>query len=86
MVTFAGTVKAGAILSMIVNVADVELALPQASVAKKVAVPVPVAPHPSERPPKEYVHVTAPQLSVADAPPCVLRKVVKAVVLPDPSH
>ena len=80
------SLKDGAVLSTIVNVAVVELSLPHSSVAVKVTVAEPVAPHSSESDTKSLDHVMSLHSSEADAPPLVFNQSLKASVFPDPSQ
>ena len=59
----------GGVVSCIVNVAVVVLVLPQASVAVKVTVTAPVAPHRSLNDDELLLQVTPPHTSLAVAPP-----------------
>ncbi len=65
----AGSLIDGARLSSMVNVAEVVVVFPQASVAVKITVALPVFPHSSLNSVKSFVHVTFPQASLASAPP-----------------
>jgi hypothetical protein len=47
---------------------------------------LPVAPHPSLKALKLFVHVTPLHASVATAPPLLPNQLVRCVVLPEPSH
>ena len=58
-------VNIGEVVSTMVNVANVVLVFPQASVAVHVTRAVPVAPHSSQRAVKSLVMVTVPQESYA---------------------
>jgi hypothetical protein len=69
-----------------VNVAVVELALPQSSLAVKITVADPEAPQSSLKEVKSLDQVTAPHASAAEAPPLLDSQVFKADVLPAPSH
>ena len=60
--------------------------MPQASVAVKVTVALPVSPQSSLRPVKSLLHSTAPQISVAIAPPLLPSQFSILIVLPTPSH
>ena len=68
-VASAAAITSGAVVSSIVNVAVVDVALPQSSVAVKVTVAAPVAPQSSLNASKSFVHITPPHASVAVAPP-----------------
>ena len=68
MVTSAGTLNDGGVVSSIVNVAVVETELFEGSVAVKVTLAEPVTPQPSLKVVKSFVHTTL-QASVAIAPP-----------------
>src|SRR5205085_1490150 len=85
-VASAGQLIEGAVLSTIVNVAEVLDALPQSSVAVNVTVALPVLPQPSLRPPKLLLHDTALQTSFAVAPPFEASHAFNAARLPPPSH
>ena len=76
----------GAVVSSMVNVAVVEVALPQSSVAVKVTVTAPVAPQASLKAEKSFVQDTALQLSTAIAPPWPLSHPLRSAMLPMPSH
>ena len=76
----------GFVVSSIVNVADVFELFPQVSVAVKVPLAAPVAPHPFDRDETLLFHVTPLQASVALAPPCELVQLLKSVVFPIPLH
>jgi hypothetical protein len=76
----------GAIVSTIVNVAVVLVALPHESVAVNVTVAAPVAPQPSLKPVKLFVHLTPLHTSLALAPPLLANHAANAAVLPCPSH
>ena len=76
----------GAVESLIVNVADEVEVFPQESVAVKITVAVPVAPHVSETEVKLLLQVTSEQLSEATAPPLEASQVFKPWVFPFPSH
>jgi uncharacterized protein (DUF736 family) len=76
----------GAIVSIIVNVAVVLVALPHESVAVNVTVAAPVAPQPSLKTVKLFVHLTPLHTSLADAPPLLANHAANAAVLPCPSH
>ena len=69
-----------------VNVAVVEVALLQSSVAVNVTVALPVAPQSSLNAVKSLLQVTLLQTSLAAAPPLESNHAVKAAVLPAPSH
>ncbi len=71
---------------VMVNVADVVEVLPQASVAVKITVALPAAPHEGVSTVKLFVQVTALQISVAFAPPLLFNQLFKSVVLPCPSQ
>ncbi|MBL0146585.1 MAG: hypothetical protein IPP48_13460 [Chitinophagaceae bacterium] len=79
-------VQVGACVSAMVNVALVVLLLPQSSVAVKMTVAEPVAPHKSLNAVKLFVHVTPLHASVAAAPPLLDNHAANADVLPLPSH
>ena len=81
----AGVVKVGAVVSLILKVADEVDVFPQSSVAVKITV-AGVVPHESVSEVKLLVQVTAEQLSVATAPPLDANHELKVVVFPDPSH
>ena len=68
-VASAAAITSGAVVSSMVNVAVVDVALPQSSVAVKVTVAAPVAPQSSLNASKSFVHITPPHASVAVAPP-----------------
>ena len=76
----------GSSVSSIVNVAVVDVALLQSSVAVNVTVALPVAPQSSLKAVKSLLQVTPLHTSLADAPPLASNHAVKAAVLPDPSH
>ena len=78
----------GLVVSSIVNVAEVVLVLPQASLTVNMTVALPVPPHPLLRPVKLLLHVNSlPQAaSVATAPPWVFNQLMSASLLPFPSH
>ena len=76
----------GAVVSSIVIVAVVLLLLPQASVAEKVTVAVPVAPQSSLQPAKSFDQVTSLQASEAAAPPLLASHTSRSAALPAPSH
>ena len=76
----------GSVVSSMVNVPDVVVALPHASVAVKVTVAAPVEPHKSLRALKSLLQVTSPHTSVACAPPLLANQAVSAALLPEPSH
>ena len=59
---------------------------PQSSVAVKVTVSAPVAPHSSLNATKSLLHVMVPHSSSAVAPPLLVNQAFRAVVLPAPSH
>ena len=69
-----------------VNVADVELVLPAASVAVKMTCTDPAPPQVLAMVVKSLLQVTPLQLSVAAAPALLLSHAIRAAVLPDPSH
>ena len=69
-----------------VYVALVVTELPQSSLAVKITVALPVAPHSSLSAVKSLVHVMLPQSSSADAPPLLSNQAFRSVVLPMPSH
>src|SRR5450631_2988693 len=72
---------------MMVNVPVVLLLLPQSSVAVKVTVSVPVAPHRSERPALVLLQVTPLQISLALALPFAASHAAKSPECPTvPSH
>ena len=60
--------------------------MPQASVAVKVTVADPVAPHDPVSDVKLLLHVTPLHTSLADAPPFDPNHAFNCDVLPDPSH
>ena len=62
------------------------LEFPQASVAVKVTVAAPVAPHQSLNDVKSFVQVTSEHGSDALAPPWELSQLFNSVVLLEPSH
>ena len=68
-VASAAAITSGAIVSSIVNVAVVDVALPQSSVAVNVTIDEPVGPQAMFSPSKSFVHITPPHASVAVAPP-----------------
>ena len=68
-VEFEAGVITGDVVSIIVKVAEEEDAFPQASVAVKVTVALPVAPHRSESDVKLSLHQTPEHTSDAVAPP-----------------
>ena len=68
------------------NVAVVDEALPQPSVAVKVTVALPVTPQRSESELKSLLQVTPEHASEAVAPPLLASQAFKADVLPVPSH
>ena len=68
------------------NVAVEEVLFPQVSVAVKVTVAEPVAPHVSESEVKLLVQVTFEHASLAEAPPLEANHAFKAVEFPLPSH
>ena len=76
----------GGIVSSIVNVAVVDAEFPHPSVAVKVTVAEPVSPHSSESSLKLFDQLTAEQLSVAVAPPCVANQLLRSSIFPLPSH
>ncbi len=76
----------GLVVSTIVKVALRESSLPQSSVAVKVTVAAPVAPHKSLSALKLLLQVTLPQASVAVAPPLLANHAFNSVALPEPSH
>jgi hypothetical protein len=76
----------GAVVSSIVNVADVVVALPQSSVAVNVTIALPVAPQSSLNESKSWLHETVPQRSLAEAPPWASNQAFNASLLPAPSH
>ena len=73
-------------MSSIVNVAVVEVALPQSSVAVNITVAEPVAPQAASKATKSLVHVTPLHASVAVAPPLLSSHVERSELLPAPSH
>ena len=85
MVTSAGTLNDGGVVSSIVNVAVVETELFEGSVAVKVTLAEPVTPQPSLKAIK-LLDQTMPQASDAIAPPLLPSQVFKAAVFPAPSH
>ena len=82
----ATTAITGLVSSIIVKVAEVVEAFPQASVAVKVTVAEPVAPQVSETEVKLLLQVTEEQASLAEAPPLEANQAFKAAVFPKPSH
>jgi uncharacterized membrane protein YagU involved in acid resistance len=87
VVSRAGDVIVGGVVSTIVNVAAVVLLLPQASVAVNITVAAPVAPQPSLNPSKLFVHVTlSEQISLALDPAWLSNHTDKASWFPCPSH
>ena len=85
----AAVVMFGSTLSSMVKVAVTVLALPHSSVAVKVTVADPVAPQPLLKDVKSLVQAmsaSAVQLSVADAPAWLSRKLSNSIWLPAPSH
>src|SRR5688572_1749855 len=76
----------GGVVSTILKVATVEEALPQSSVAVKVTVALPVAPHGLESPLKLLLQVTPEQISEAAAPPLLESQLLRALLLPTPLH
>ena len=76
----------GAVVSSIVNVASVVLAFPQSSVAVKITVVLPVAPHSSLKLVWLLVQITELQASLADAPPKLSNHACSCAVFPAPSH
>ncbi len=76
--TSPGQPITGAVVSSVVKVAVVELKFPQASVAVKVTVSVPVAPQASLRPVLSLVQVTPEHASEASAPPLSANHAVNA--------
>src|SRR5690606_25124694 len=86
VISSAASTKTGAVVSTIVKVAVVLLLLPHSSLAVKVTVALPVAPHSSLKPLKSWLQVIALHRSLATAPPLVNNQLVRAVVLPKPSH
>ena len=82
----AATSMDGAVVSSMVNVAIVDEALPQSSVAVKVTITDPVAPHASLSAVKSWLQVTVPQRSLADAPPWLFNHALSCSALPAPSH
>ncbi len=82
----ASTSMLGAVVSSMVNVAVVDEARPQPSVAVKVTVTEPVAPHSSLNASKSLDQVTPLQTSPAMAPPLLANQAFKASTFPAPSH
>jgi hypothetical protein len=76
----------GGVVSSMVKVAEVVEALLQSSVAVKITVAEPVAPHKSESAVKLLDQITLLQASVAIAPPLLASQALSADVLPDPSQ
>ena len=77
----------GGVVSSMVNVAWVVSVLPQSSVAVKITVAAPVAPHRSVRAEKSCENVTVPQVSeAAPVPPFDASHALSSAVLPLPSH
>ena len=68
------------------KVAVVDVLLPHASVAVKITVAAPVAPHKSLKPVKLLLQVTPEHTSLAAAPPLFANHAFNAPVFPDPSH
>ena len=79
-----GQVNTGGVLSSMVKVPVVVDLLPQSSVAVKITVAAPVAPHKSLKPGLLLLQVTLLQASVAAAPPLLSNHVLKSSALPDP--
>ena len=83
----APAVRVGAVVSSMVNVAVVEAALPQSSVAVKITS---ISPDPAQVRAKSWkllLQVTSPQRSVASpAPPLASNQALSSSVLPAPSH
>ena len=69
--SFGALGATGLVVSLLLNVAVVDVEFPQPSVAVKVTVADPVSPHPPEREVKLLVQIIAEQSSVAVAPPFV---------------
>ena len=69
-----------------VKVAEEVTVLPQSSLAVKMTVALPVAPHPSLNATKSLVQVMVPHSSSAVAPPLLVNQLLKAAVFPAPSH
>ena len=69
IVTSIGHVIMGAVVSTMVNVAEVAAVRPHSSDVVKVTADDPVAPQPSERLEKSLPHETSPQTSLAVAAP-----------------
>ena len=76
----------GAVVSSIVNVAEVVAKLPEPSVTVNVTLAAPVAAHKSLKAVKSLVQVKGPQASVAVAPPFEANHAFRAATLPEPSH
>ncbi len=76
----------GTVVSTMVKVAVLDEAFPQASVAVKVTVALPVDPQRSERDVKLFDQVTPLHISEAVAPPLFASHAFNADVLPAPSH
>ena len=76
----------GTVVSSMVNVAVVDVALPQSSVAVNVTVAAPVAPQSSLKPAKSFDQVTPPHTSLAAAPPLLASHAWSSASLPAPSH
>src|SRR5690606_3689477 len=87
VISCAGMVTTGLVVSSIVKVAGVSvLLLPHSSVAVKVTVALPVIPQPSLNVVKLLVHTMEPQVSLAIAPPAVANQAFNWTLLPKPSH
>ena len=83
----APAVRVGAVVSSMVNVAVVDAALPQSSVAVKITSMAPVPAQVKAKSWKLLDHVTLPQRSVAaPAPPLATSQAFSSSVLPRPSH
>ena len=78
-------INVGGVVSSTVKVADVELVLPQASVAVKVTKPDPAAPQVETKSVKSFDQVIDEQLSDATAPPLEFNQAIKSAEL-FPSH
>ena len=87
MVEGAGNAEiTGGVLSIIVKIADVVEAFPQASFAVKVTTAEPLFPHTREIVEKSFVQLTAELLSVATAPPFDASQAFNSFTFPFPSH
>ena len=76
----------GAVVSSIVNVAEVVAVLPHASMAVKVTIAAPVAAQSVLRDSKSFVQSTPLHKSVAAAPPLASSHSARSDALPVPSH